>query len=218
MKTIRVMIADDHPLVRRGVQSLIESHPGWEVCGEACTGEEALRQVELLKPDILIMDISMPGMSGFEAIRKIHEYDARIGILTLTMHDTEPMFRGAMEAGAHAFVLKSDLDDRLIEAVIALCENRAFFSPGISRTVMKSLFENNHGSHPGPQDPSVLTTRQLEVLKLVAQGKSNKEVAGVLHISTRTAEAHRYQIMSRLGVRTLSELVLFAVRYNFISV
>jgi DNA-binding NarL/FixJ family response regulator len=133
------------------------------------------------------------------------------------MHDTEPMFRGAMEAGAHAFVLKSDLDDRLIEAVEALCENRAFFSPGISQTVMKTFLERNHGSHPEAQDTSVLTSRQLEVLKLVAQGKSNKEVASVLQISRRTAETHRYQIMTRLGVRTLSELVLFAVRNDLIS-
>ena len=217
MKTIRILIADDHPVVLRGVRSLLETHPGWEVCGEARTGVEALKQVKLLKPDILIMDISMPGMSGFEAFRRIHEYDPRIGILTLTMHDTEPMFRGAMEAGAHAFVLKSDLDDRLIEAVEALCENRAFFSPGISQTVMKSFLERNHGSHPETQDTSVLTSRQLEVLKLVAQGKSNKEVASVLQISRRTAETHRYQIMTRLGVRTLSELVLFAVRNDLIS-
>ena len=217
MKTLRILIADDHPVVLRGVRSLLETQTGWEVCGEARSGAEAFEQVNLLKPDILIMDISMPGMNGFEAIRKIHEYDARIGILTLTMHDTEPMFRGAMEAGAHGFILKSDLEDRLIEAVQALCENRSFFSPGISRTVMMSFIEGNHGSQPGTRDPSVLTSRQLEVLKLVAKGMSNKEVANALQISRRTAETHRYQIMSRLGVRTLSELVLFAVRNDIIS-
>lgn len=217
MKAIRILIADDHPVVRRGVRSLLEAHKGWVVCGEARTGEEALEQVKLLKPDILVMDISMPGMRGFEAIRKIHEYDPKIGILTLTIHDTEAMFRGAMEAGAHAYVLKSDLDHRLIEAVEALCENRPFFSPSISRTVMKSFVERNHGSQPGIQDPAVLTRRQLEVLKLVARGKSNKEVASYLGISTRTVEAHRYQIMNRLKISTFSELVRFAVRNELIS-
>ena len=217
MKTIRILIADDHPVVRRGVQSLIETHPGWEVCGEARTGTEALKQVELLKPDILIIDISMPEMNGFEAIRKIHEFDPRIGILTLTIHDTPPMFRGAMEAGAHAYVLKSDLDHRLIEAVEALAENQAFFSPGISHAVMKTFIEGNRGPQLGAQDLAHLTPRQLEVLRLVARGKSNKEVASVLGISTRTVETHRYQIMNRLRVSTLSELVLFAVRNDLIS-
>ena len=217
MKTIRILIADDHPVVLRGVRSLLETHPGWEVCGEARTGVEALKQVKLLKPDILIMDISMPGMSGFEAVRKIHEYDSLVAILALTMHDSEPMFRGVMEAGANAFVLKSDLDDQLIEAVKALCEHRAYFSPRISQTVMKSFLEGSDRPLPGTQDPSILTPRQLEVLRLIVRGKSSKEVASALQISTRTAETHRYQIMTKLGVRTLSELVLFAVRNDLIS-
>lgn len=217
IKALRILIADDHPVVRRGVKSLLETRSNWEICGEARTGAEALEQVKILKPDILIIDISMPAMGGFNAIREIHEYDPTIGILTLTMHNTEPMFRGAMEAGAHAYVLKSDLDSRLIQAVEALCENRAFFSPGISRTVMKSFVEGNAGHQPGTQDPSVLTPRQLEVLKLVVQGKTNKEVASALGISTRTAEAHRYQIMNRLQARTLSDLVLFAVRNHLIN-
>lgn len=216
-KHIRILIADDHPVVRRGVRALLETRTAWEICGEARTGAEALEQVKNLKPDILIIDISMPATGGFTAIRNIHEFDPNIGILTLTMHNSEPMFRGAMEAGAHAYVLKSDLDSRLIQAVEALCENRAFFSPGISRTVMKSFVEGNTTPHVGTQDPSILTPRQLQVLKLVAGGKSNKEVASELGISTRTAEAHRYQIMNRLQVNTLSDLVLFAVRNNLIN-
>jgi DNA-binding NarL/FixJ family response regulator len=217
MKSIHILIADDHPVVRRGVRSLIETQPGWEVCGEARTGEETLKQVKLLKPDILVMDISMPGMRGFEGIRRIHEFDPKIGILTLTIHDTEPMFRGAMGAGAHAYVLKSDLDHRLIEALEALCEHRAYFSPGISQTVMRGFVEGDNGGHASVQDPSTLTPRQLEVLKLVARGLSNKEVASNLGISTRTVEAHRYQIMNRLHARSLSELVLFAVRNDLVS-
>lgn len=213
-KTIRLLIADDHPLVRRGLRSLLGTHDGWEVCGEACTGTEAVQMVKELRPEILITDISMPDMGGFDAIRQIHAFDPNIGILMLTMHDSETMLRGAMEAGAHGYVLKSDLDNRLIDAVEALCEGRAFFSPGISQTVMKNFIR---GEHSGTQDPNVLTPRQREVLKLLARGKSNKEVASELGISTRTAETHRLQIMNRLKVRTLSEMVLFAVRNHLID-
>ena len=213
-KTIRLLIADDHPLVRRGLRSLLGTHDGWEVCGEACTGTEAVQMVKELRPEILITDISMPDMGGFDAIRQIHAFDPNIGILMLTMHDSETMLRGAMEAGAHGYVLKSDLDNRLIDAVEALCEGRAFFSPGISQTVMKNFIR---GEHTGTQDPNVLTPRQREVLKLLARGKSNKEVASELGISTRTAETHRLQIMNRLKVRTLSEMVLFAVRNHLID-
>ncbi len=156
----------------------------------------------------------MPEMNGFVALRQVHAFDPHVGILMLTMHDSEAMLRSAMEAGAHAYVLKSELDNRLIEAVEALCEGRAFFSPGISRTVMADLVP---GDHPSTQDPDLLTNRQRQVLKLVASGKSNKEVAVELGISTRTAETHRHQIMNRLRVHTLSELVLFAVRNHLID-
>lgn len=217
MKATCILIADDHSVVRRGVRSLLETHDGWVVCGEARTGEEALEMAKTLKPDILIMDISMPGMRSFEAIRKISGLDPNIGILTLTIHDSEPMFRGAMEAGAHGYVLKSDLDNRLIEAVEALCENREFFSPNISQTILKSCVEGYDERLPGTQAPDVLTPRQLEVLRLVARGNSNKEVASILGISNRTVEAHRYQIMNRLHAGTLSDLVIFAVRNKLIG-
>lgn len=213
-KTTRILIADDHPVVRRGLRSLLATHDGWEVCGEAQTGAEAVQLVKQLKPDILITDISMPEMNGFEALHQLHAFDPNVGILMLTMHDSEEMLLGALEAGAHAYVLKSDLDNRLIEAVEALCEGRAFFSPSVSQSVMNSL---SRGAQPGTQDPKILTPRQRQVLKLVASGKSNKEVAVALGISTRTAETHRYQIMNRLKVSTLSELVLFAVRNHLID-
>ena len=214
-KTLRLLIADAHPLVRRGLRSLLATHEGWEVCGEAGTGSETVQMVKQLRPDMVITDISMPEMNGFDAIRQIHAIDPNVGILMLTMHDSETMLRGAMEAGAHGYVLKSDLDNRLIDAVEAMCEGRAFFSPGISQTVMKNFIR---GGHPGTQDPNVLTPRQREVLKLLASGKSNKEVASELGISTPTAVTHRLQIMNRLKVHTLSEMVLFAVRNHLIDV
>lgn len=215
-KVTRILIADDHAVVRRGVQALLATCKDWEVCGEACTGSEAVEQAKQLKPDIVIMDISMPEMHGLEPVRQIHECDPHIGILMLTMHDSEAMVRAAIEAGAHAYVLKSDVDDRLIEAVEALCESRAFFSPGISNTILKRLVRGEAASN-GPRNPDVLTPRQMEVVKLLAMGKSNKEVANALRISTRTAETHRYQIMNRLRVNNFSELVLYAVRNNIID-
>ena len=217
--TTRILLADDHPMVRRGVRSLLETREGWHVCGDACSGSEAIEQVKRLKPDIVIMDISMPGMRGFEAVRQVHDFDPNIGILMLTMHDSKDIFCGAIEAGAHAYVLKSDLDEKLIEAVEALCENRAFFSPNISTTAEATrLMEGEDAANGGEAGSDILTQRQLEVLKMLAMGKSNKEVASALGISTRTAETHRYQIMNRLRIRTLSELVMYAIRHHVVEV
>lgn len=215
MKIIRILIADDHAVVRRGLRTLLKTHAGWEVCGEAATGTEAVEQVKRLKPDIVIIDISMPGTKGFDAIRKVRAAAPDAGILTLTMHDSEPMLRGAMEAGAQGYVLKSDADDRLIEAIETICHHRAFFSPAMSHAILEDLFK---GAGPGHSAyASALTPRQREVVKLLAQGKTNKEVASALNISTRTAETHRRQIMVRLKIQTLSELVLYAVRNHLVD-
>lgn len=217
MEKTRILIVDDHSVVRHGVRTLLGTHEGWEVCGEAATGAEAVEQVKLLKPDIVIMDISMPEMNGFEAIRRIHTAAPEVEILTLTMHDSEPMFRGVMEAGARGYVLKSDLDVRLIDAIQALSEHRAFFSPSVSQTILEGFFQGKRRAQAGAGDLRALTPRQRQILQLLAQGKSNKEVASALGISTRTAETHRHQIMNRLKIKTLSELVLFAVRNQLVE-
>lgn len=217
MKTTRILIADDHPLVRRGLRGLLESRDGWEVCGEASTGPDAVAAAQRLNPDIVIIDLSMPDVNGFESIQRIRSTNPDTHILTLTMHDAEPMFRGAMKAGAQGYVLKSDMDGRLIEAVEALCENRAFFSPSISHTIMEGLFDREGHDRNDGEDPSILTRRQQQVVRLLAEGKSNKEVASMLGISVRTAETHRRQIMIRLGIQSLSELVLFAVRNHLVQ-
>ena len=214
---VRILIADDHTVVRWGLRTLLETHQGWEVCGEAATGEDAVAAAKRLKPDVIIMDISMPGINGFEAMRQIRTTAPEIGILTLTMHDSEPMFRGAMMAGAQGYVLKSDVDKRLIEAVEAICEHRAFFSSGVSHAILQDLFNGNGHRDKVPVNGSCLTPRQRQVLKLLASGKTNKEAACALGISTRTVETHRRQIMSRLEVQTLSELVLFAVRNHIVE-
>lgn len=174
MMAIRILIVDDHPVVLRGLRSLLETREAWEACGEARTGIVAVKQVKLLKPDIVIIDISMPAMNGIEAIRQVHEFDPHIGILTLTMHESESMFREVMGAGAHAYVLKSDLNNRLMEAVDALSENRAFFTPGVSQAILKGFIHDDNLGHSGARDSDVLRPRQRQVLKLLAHGKSNK--------------------------------------------
>jgi DNA-binding NarL/FixJ family response regulator len=217
MEATRILIADDHPVVRGGLRVLLGTREGWEVCGEAATGLEAVEQAKLLKPDVVIIDISMPEMDGFEAIGQIRALDPKTEILALTMHESEAMFRGVMQAGAHGYVLKSDLDGRLIEAVEALCDHRAYFSPAISQTILQGFFQGRASVHQAAGDPGTLTPRQRQVAQLLVQGKSNKEVATALGISTRTAETHRHQIMTRLKIHSLSELTLFALRHRLID-
>lgn len=217
MKKTRIMVADDHAVVRRGVRALLETHDGWEVCGEAATGAEAVEQVKRLNPDIAIMDISMPEINGLEAIRQINATAPEVGVLILTLHCSEPMFREAMEAGAQGYVLKSDLDARLIEAVEAVSEHRVFFTPSMARVIREGFTRGRGRARLDTRYPQALTPRQRQIVQLLAKGKTNKEVASALGISTRTAETHRRQIMDRLKIGTLSELVLFAVRNHLVE-
>ncbi|HEX5411256.1 MAG TPA: response regulator transcription factor [Terriglobia bacterium] len=219
MKTIRILIADDHSMIRRGLKLLLESQKKWHICGEAGTGAEAVEQVKALKPDIVIMDISMPGMNGLEALQEIRNVDPQIGVLMLTMHDSKQMLQGAMQAGARGYVLKSDSETNLFQALEAVWDRKAFFSPGVSKTVLENYIQSSskQGSSQRFEEPGGLTPRQLAVLKLLVRGMSNKQVAGTLGISARTVESHRYQIMNRLNVRSLSELVLYAVRNRILE-
>lgn len=206
-------------MVRRGVKLVLQNHKKWQVCGEASTGTEAVEQVSALKPDLVIMDISMPGMNGLEAIQEIQNRDPDIGILVLTMHDSRQILHRAMQAGARGYVLKSDSESNLLQALEAVWERKAFFSPGISKTVLENYIQidRKHQSHHGPEKPAGLTSRQLAVLKLLVRGMSNKQVASTLGISSRTVESHRYQIMNRLNVHSLSELVVYAVRNHLLE-
>ena len=219
MKTARILIVDDHSVVRRGLRVLLENHQRWEICGEAGTAAEAVSQVSALKPDIVIMDLSMPGTNVLGAVREIKNINPDIGVLMLTMHDSRQMFDAAIRAGVHAYVLKSDAESDLIESLQAVFEKREFFSPGISRTVLQGNVQPNgyNGSQQGTEIPDDLTQRQLDVLKLLIQGQSNKEAANALGISHRTVESHRYQIMNRLNVQNLSELVLYAIRNSLLK-
>lgn len=214
MKAIRVLIADAHPMVRRGIKAVLAHRNKWEICGEASTGAEAVRQAKALRPDIVVMDISLPEKDCFEAIREIRNALPEVGVLMFTIHNSRQVFQGAMQAGAHAYVLKSDPDSTLVEGLKAVYEGKTFFSPGISKPVLEGFLQSNNenGTHQGSSMPAALTRRQLDVLKLLVRGKSNKQIASDLGISPRTVEAHRHEIMNRLHLHNLSELVLYAVR------
>lgn len=214
MKTIRILLVDDHSVVRRGISMLLANHQKWEICGEADTAADALEKVRALKPDLVVMDLSVAGVEVLEAIREIKTISPDIGVLMHTVHDSRQMFDAAVQAGARAYVLKSDAESDLIEGLEALSEKREFYSPGLSRTLAESDVQRsrNTAPHQGAEITDDLTQRQLDVLNLLVRGQNNKQVASALGISHRTVESHRHQIMNRLNVQNLSELVLYAIR------
>ena len=214
MKTIRVLIADGHPMVRRGFKVVLANQKKWNICGEASTGAEAVKLAKAMRPDIVVMDIALPEKDCFETIREIRRTLPEIGVLMFTMHNSRQVFQRAMQAGVHAYVLKSDPDSTLVEGLEAVYEGKTFFSPEISTLVLEGYLQSNNenGTHQGSAMPAALTRRQLDVLRLLVRGKNNKQIASDLGISPRTVEAHRYEIMNRLQLHNLSELVLYAIR------
>jgi DNA-binding NarL/FixJ family response regulator len=215
-KPTRVLVADDHDVVRRGVRSLLQSQPGFEVCGEASDGDQAVEQAQRLRPDIAVLDITMPGLNGLEATRAIAEKVPRTRVLILTMHESEQVVREVLNAGARGYVLKSDADRDLVAALEALREGRAFFTSKVSQMVLEGYL--NPSARPRHRGlAGTLTPRQREVLGLLATGKSNKEVAVALGISVKTAETHRSTIMRRLRFTSFSDLVRYAVRERIIE-
>jgi len=213
MKGARILLADDHEVVRQGLRRLLETQPGWEVCGEAASGREAVELAKRTKPDVAVLDLSMPGLNGTEAARQILKEQPRTEVLILTMHSSEPMVRAALEAGARGFVLKSDAGRDLVSCVHALIAHKPFLSPGVSGIVMDRYLESVEEEAPR----SSLTPREREVVKLLAEGKSNKEVAAVLEISVKTAEAHRANLMHKLNLSSLSDLVHYAIRNGIVE-
>jgi DNA-binding NarL/FixJ family response regulator len=212
MGRLHILVADDHEVVRKGIRTLLESRPEWEICGEACTGRDAIAKTVRLKPDVVLLDITMPGLSGLEAIPEIHRACPHTKVLVLTMHDSGRMASRVLAAGASGLVLKSDAARDLILALEALSKNKAFLSPQVTNLLVTEIRQNQ-----AEPSPDVLTSRETEVLRGLAEGKSNKEVAARLGISPRTIDAHRAHIMDKLHVRTLSDLVHFAIRHKLVD-
>jgi DNA-binding NarL/FixJ family response regulator len=215
-KKIRVLLAEDHILVRQGFRRILEDDPGITVVGEARTGLEAIDQCKEVKPDVVVMDLSMPELGGLEATAEILKADPQIKILILSMYSNEAYVRKAFELGAKGYILKNAIEVDLTRAVMALAEGQAYFSPGVSHIVLESM---KAGTFQGTsQDPyEKLTLREKEVLQLIAQGKSNKEIATLLNISVNTVAVHRARVMETLNLHRTAELVLFAVKKGLIQ-
>lgn len=215
MAKTRIVIADDHAVMRRGVRSILESQPGWEVVGEASTGRDALEQVRKLKPDVVVLDIGMPELNGLEATRRILKEFPRTEVLILTMHDTEEVTREVLRAGARGVVLKSDADEALVAAVKALRQHKPYLGSHATELVLNRYMKRVGGEVESSLER--LTPREREVIQLLSEGKTNKDVAAALGVSVKTAEAHRANIMHKLNLHSLSDLVRYAIRHRIVE-
>ncbi len=216
MSTIRVLLADDHGVVRKGLRLLLERYEGIEVIGEAADGREAVKLAEELTPTLVIMDIGMPQLNGIDATAQITRRDASIGIIILSMHSDEGYIVRALGAGAKGYLLKDSAEEDLVRAVRVVAQGRPFFSPRITQTLLEDYVRQLR--QKGLQDTyDLLTEREREILQLLAEGKSNKEVAAVLDLSVYTVETHRTNLMQKLGLHNTAEIVLYAVRKKIIT-
>jgi DNA-binding NarL/FixJ family response regulator len=216
---LRILIADDHEVARRGIRALLESHPGWEVCGEASDGRETIELASRMKPDIILLDIGMPNLNGLEAARQILATSPDAAILILTMHDTDHMVREVLRAGARGFVLKSDAGRDLVAAVDALQSQRTFFTTRVSQMVLDGYLDRgNQDTENRDVAIDALTTREREVIQLLAEGRTSKEVAVTLNLSVKTAETHRTNLMRKLGLHSVADLTRYAVRNGIVQV
>ena len=208
----RVMLADDHAVVRRGLRTLIEGVPGWEVCAEASDGNEAVTLAAESKPDVLIMDLSMPGLGGVDATIQIRKVLPQIEVLILTMHESDRLAGQALRAGARGYLLKGESEDKLMEALDALSRHQPYFSPSVSETLLQGYL------HSEPtHDLKQLTPRERQIVKLVAEGKSNKVIAAVLNLSIKTVETHRSAAMHKVGAKSAADLTLYAARNDLVQ-
>jgi DNA-binding NarL/FixJ family response regulator len=216
---LRIMVADDHELVRRGLCTLLQAHEDWEICGEASDGREAVEKAKHLKPDVIILDVGMPNLNGLDATRQLCRQNAHYKVIVLTITDTDQVIREALDAGARGFVLKSDAARDLVSAVEALQRNRMFFTPRVNDMVLAGFLDKGQNA-TGTLVPELpkLTPREREVVQLIAEGKSSKEVASLLNLSTKTAETHRSNIMRKLGLHSIRDLVVYAIKNNIIQV
>ncbi len=216
---LRILIADDHEVVRRGLVTLLQNREGWEVCGEAKDGREAVEMAKQLKPDVVILDIGMPNLNGLAATRQLAQQNRQQKIIVLTITDSDQVIREALDAGARGFVLKSDAARDLVSAVEALQRNRMFFTPRVNDMVLAGFLEKGTTAAKGePPKLPTLTPREREVIQLLAEGKSSKEVASLLNLSTKTAETHRSNIMRKLDIHSIRDLVVYAVKNDIIQI
>jgi DNA-binding NarL/FixJ family response regulator len=215
-ESVKILVADDHDIVRRGLKQLLTAHPGWEVCAEAKTGREAVALAEHHKPQVAVLDLSMPELNGLDAARRIRKSLPATEVLILTLHFSDQLVRDIVEAGARGYIMKSDADKDLVSAVEALAEHRSFFTARAAEIVLDGFRKPRSGSE-GKPSAGRLTSREREIVQLLAEGKSSKEVAVSLGISVKTAETHRANVMRKLALHSVSELVRYAVKNQIIE-
>src|SRR5580704_3338708 len=195
--SLRILVVDDHAVVRRGVRSLLESHEDWEVCGEATTGRDAVEQSRRLRPDVVVMDLSLPELNGLDATRQILKDAPGVEVLVLTMHHSEELARDVLQAGARGYIMKSDADENLITAVDTLRQHKPFLTSAVTGFVLDDFVRRGDATQ-ADLSPASVTSREREIIQLLAEGRSNKETASTLGISVKTIEAHRSNIMRKL--------------------
>ena len=214
--SLRILIVDDHAVVRRGVRSLLEGHDDWEVCGEAINGRDAVEQSRRLRPDVVVMDLSLPELNGLDATRQIVKDTPGIEVLVLTMHHSEELAGDVLKAGARGYVMKSDADESLIAAVDSLRQHKPFLTSTVTGFVLDDYVRRRDGADEGAH--LAVTARERQIIQLVAEGKSTKEVATALSLSVKTAETHRTNLMRKLDLHSVADLTLYAVRNGIVQI
>jgi len=213
---IRILLADDHEVVRRGLIALLATRPDWQVCGEAQNGREAVALAVKLKPNLAILDLSMPELNGVEATRQIRKEVPETEVLVFSMYESEEFVRDLLAAGARGYVLKSDVAAQLLTAVETVARHKPFFTSEVAERVLEGFLRLGELS-PSDGDTGILTPREREIVQLLAEARSNKEISTILAISVKTVETHRASIMRKLGISSIVDLVHYAIRNNLVS-
>ena len=211
-RRMRLMVVDDHELVRHGIRALIERVPDWTLCAEAGDGQAALRVAAEARPDIVVLDISMPRLGGLDLITALKKQNPGVEVLVLTMHDSERIVAQALRAGARGYLLKSESGEKLLEARAALSRHKTYFSSAVSETLLQSYLHSD-----SPAGDEQLTPRERQIVKLVAEGNSNKRIALILKVSIKTVETHRSAAMRKIGAKSSAELALYAARNELVQ-
>jgi len=216
VKTLRILLADDHKVVRQGTRALLSTVPEWKIVGEADNGRDAVSLTAELKPDIVILDIGMPELNGLDATRQIKKKLPETEVLIFTGQETEELVHDVFDSGARSYIMKTDAADHLIDALKALSEHKHFFTSRISEIVFARYIQGKKTVEGAPEK-SRITDREREIVQLLAEGKSSKEIATILGISVRTVETHRAAIMKKLGLKSFSELIRYAIRNKIVE-